>query len=90
VQVTNLSASTGDNDGELDIQWDPVRGAKSYEIQVSPDPITSSSWVGKPSVTKSKAALVGLTSGQRMNVRVRAVGSGGLGAWSDPAIKTVP
>ena len=89
-QVSNLSLTAGDNDGELDAQWDPVANAKTYEIQTSPDPITSTSWVSKPTVTKSKAVLLGLPSGTRVNVRVRAIGSGGTGAWSDPAIKTVP
>ena len=89
-QVSNLSLTVGDNDGELDAQWDSVPNAKTYEIQTSPDPITSGSWVNKPTVTKSKAVLPGLPSGTRVNVRVRAVGSGGIGAWSDPSIKTVP
>ena len=88
--VSNLSLTAGDSDGELDAQWDPVSGAKTYEIQTSPDPITSTSWVSKPTVTKSKAVLTGLTSGTRANVRVRAVGSGGIGAWSDASSKTVP
>ena len=89
-QVSNLSLTAGDNDGELDAQWDPVPNAKTYEIQTSPDPITGSSWTSKPTVTKSKAVMLGLPSGTRVNVRVRAISSGGTGAWSDPAIKTVP
>lgn len=89
-QVMNLSLSAGDNDGELDGQWDPVPNVKTYDVQTSPEPITSTSWVSKPSVTKSKVVLTGLPSGTRVNVRVRAVGSGGTGAWSDPSIKTVP
>lgn len=89
-QVDNLGVTAGDADGELDPNWDAVPGARSYEIQVSPDPITSTSWVAKGSVTKSKAVLSGLTSGQKMWVRVRAVGSAGPGPWSDPATKVVP
>ena len=90
VQVANLAITAGDSDGELDLQWDPVQGAKSYEVQLSPDPMTATSWVGKPSVTKSQSAVTGLTSGARMWARVRAVGSAGPGAWSDPATKIVP
>ncbi len=83
-----LAITSGDNAGELDPNWDPVAGERSYEIQTSPDPITSTSWVAKGSVTKSKAVLSGLTSGQKMWVRVRAIGT--AGPWSDPATKTVP
>ncbi len=89
-QAMNLSLTAGDNEGELDAQWDPVANVKSYDIQTSPEPITGTSWTSKPSVTKSKAVLMGLPSGTRVNVRVRAVGSGGTGAWSDPSVKTVP
>jgi hypothetical protein len=89
-QVGDLSLTAGDNDGELDAQWDPANGAKTYEIQTSPDPVTSTSWTGAPTVTKSKAGLLGLPSGTRVWVRVRAVGAGGIGAWSAPTSKIVP
>ncbi len=88
--VANLSITAGDNAGELDLQWDPANGAKTYEVQLSPDPVTGTSWVAQPSVTKSKAIILGLTSGARMWARVRAVGPGGIGAWSDVATKIVP
>ena len=88
--VANLSITAGDNAGELDLQWDPVAGASSYHVQISPDPVTPTSWVPQPDVTKSKAIILGLTSGAKMWARVQAVGSGGIGAWSDPATKIVP
>ena len=88
--VANLSITAGDNAGELDLQWDPTNGAKTYDVQTSPDPITTTSWVAHPSVSKSKAAILGLTSGAKMWARVRGVGAGGTGAWSDVATKIVP
>jgi hypothetical protein len=90
-QVTNLALTTGDNAGEVDAQWDAVTGGKiTYEIQTSPDPVTPTSWGSQIRSTKSKAAITGLTSGARVWIRVRATGSGGEGAWSDPATKIVP
>jgi len=89
-QVMNLNLTAGDNAGELDLQWDFIPGAKTYEIQTSPDPVTATSWTSQPSVTKSKAAVFALTSGARMWVRVRAVNAAGQGAWSDVATKIVP
>ena len=88
--VANLSITAGDNAGELDLQWDPANGAKTYEIQTSPDPVTATSWVSQPSVTKSKTVVLGLTSGARMWARVRAVNAAGQGAYSDMATKIVP
>jgi outer membrane protein assembly factor BamB len=88
--VANLAITSGDSAGELDLQWDPIPGAKTYEIQTSPDPMTSTSWTSQPSVTKSKTVILGLTSGARVWARVRAVNAAGQGAWSDPATKIVP
>lgn len=89
-QVLNLAVSEGDNDGELDAQWDRVYGAKHYEVQTSVDPITAGSWVLKMSASKTRCTISGLTSGQRMWVRIRAIGAAGPGPWSDPSVKIVP
>jgi hypothetical protein len=89
-QVMNLFIISGVHAGELDLEWDPASGAKTYGVELSPEPITSTSWTAYPSVTKSKAAILGLTSGSKMWARVHAVGPGGTGAWSDPATKIVP
>ena len=88
--VMNLFLTAGDNAGTLDLQWDPLPEARTYEIELSPDPVTGTSWSSRPSVTKSKALVTGLTSGSRQWARVRAVNAAGQGAWSDPATKIVP
>lgn len=89
-QVLNLVLTEGDNDGTLDAAWDRDPSAKSYEIQTSPDPVAGGSWTFKQIATKSFATITGLTSGARVWVRVRSVGSDENGPWSDPAVKTVP
>jgi hypothetical protein len=68
---------------------DPV--AKSYEVELSVDPVSPTSWQKKMTVTKSSGTIMGLTSSARMWVRVRAIGAHPQpGPWSDPAAKTVP
>ena len=70
---------------------DPVRGAGSYEIQASVDPVTSTSWAYKDISNTITTMLTNFTSGTKMWIRVRAVGAGNeRGPWSDPAAKTVP
>lgn len=89
-QVLNLVLTAGDFPGTLDVAFDAGAGAKSYEVQTSPDPMSESSWAFKQSLTKSSGTLAGLTSGAKVWARVRAVGAAGVGPWSDPATKVVP
>jgi hypothetical protein len=89
-QAANLSLTAGDNEGSLDVHWDPLNNGKSYEVQASADPFTPTSFATHDTVTKSSTTLTSLTSGSRMWVRVRAINSAGKGAWSDPAVKVVP
>ncbi len=88
-QVMDLVLTAGDFEGTLDAMWHPVRGAKSFEIQISPDP--PGTWTQKMASGKSSATIQGLTSGAKTWVRVRAVGADNQpGPWSDPAVKVVP
>ncbi len=89
-QVQNLSLTAGDNAGVLDAQWDSMGCVKSFEVQISPEPMTGTSFVTADTVTKSSTTLGGLTSGSRVWARVRAINSAGKGAWSDVATKIVP
>jgi len=89
-QVGNLSVFPSDSAGGLDLQWDPMPGTKSYEIQTSVDPITPTSWIGQPPVTKSRTSLTGFASGSKIWSRVRAVNPAGIGAWSSEIAKFVP
>lgn len=86
----NLSGSQSDHEGEIDLHWDTVKGAKSYEIQRSADPPTPTSWEHAAVSVKSSATISGLTSGTRYWFRVAAVTSGGQSGWSDPATKIAP
>ena len=63
-QVANLSVTAGDNDGSLDAHWDPLGNAKSYEVQTSADPFTSTSFVTRDTVTKSSTTIDGLDERQ--------------------------
>ena len=88
--VTGLESAAGDDSGEVDLSWTPVPGARSYEVQGSPDPITAGSWGHAGISTKSSLTLTGQPTGARCWWRVRAIGANGPGAWSDPATKIVP
>jgi hypothetical protein len=85
--VSNLSAAGGDMDGEVDLNWQPLKGAKSYTVVKSTtgNVGNAADWTPAATGTKSKATVGSLTSGTRYWFRVAAIGSAGQGPWSDPA-----
>jgi|ERR1041384_7213491 hypothetical protein len=87
-QPQGLTATAGDHDGEIDLSWDTVTGAKSYVIERSPDPPTTWAHVGVS--TRSNFTAQNLISGTRYWFRVAAVNSNGQSGWSDPAMKIAP
>lgn len=89
-QVEGLDSTTGDAEGRVNLRWSPVKGAKTYEVQTCPDPITAAGWKAAGLSTKASLVIEGLPSGSRCWFRVRAIGSAGPGPWSDPCVKTVP
>jgi hypothetical protein len=81
----NLRATGGDLEGTADLQWDPVRGAKSYIGECAS--AATGPWTQVYVGSKSSTTADGLTSGTTYWFRVRAVGAAGPGPWSDPATK---
>lgn len=86
----SLTATAGDHDGEIDLSWDTVRGARSYVIERSPDPPSESTWTHSGISTRSRATVEGLNSGTRYWFRVAAVTTSGQSAWSNPVVKIAP
>lgn len=88
-KVEGLNATQGDGEGEIELQWTPIRiGRRSYEIEMAPE--SSGPWVFVKSDTRSSTKVTGLTSGKRYWFRVRALGSAGTGLPSDPVTRTAP
>jgi hypothetical protein len=89
-QVMALVVKAGANAGELKASWKKLRGARSYEVQVSVDPYTALTWRGVAPSAKCRTVIADLTSGAKMWVRVRGIGKGSPGVWSDVATMIVP
>ncbi len=88
--VQNLCVNPGDNAGSLNYHWMPLAGARTIQLETSPDPMTPTGWTRQKSVTKSKSTVPGLLSGSRVWGRARGVNSAGEGAWSDPVSIIAP
>jgi hypothetical protein len=89
-QVANLRVETNGYTGRLKLRWQPVRGAKAYQVQLCPDPMTDTSFVTARVSTRSRLTLDGLTSATKQWVRVRGVIGDITGEWSEPVGKIVP
>jgi hypothetical protein len=85
-----LTATAGDHDGEIELSWDAVRGARSYVVERRPDTPADSPWAHAAVSTRSSATIEGLNSGTRYWFRVAAVNAVGQSAWSNPAVKIAP
>jgi hypothetical protein len=87
---TDLSATTGDKEGAIDLAWNRIAGAKSYVVEMTTDAAAATGWKSAGVCTKSSNTVTGLTSGQKYWFRVAAVGASGQGPWSDPAVRVAP
>lgn len=88
-RVEGLGAAQGEIDGEVDLQWNPVRrGLKTYEIELAPELVGP--WSLCKTDSRSSTTVSGLVSGKRYWFRVRAVGAEGPGKPSEPVTRTAP
>ena len=84
-----LYAATGDLNGEIDLNWRPVKGARTYIIQSSSKIIKHPRWKHVDVVTKSSHTITNLKHGKMYWFRVAAVCSSGQGLWSPAVNKRV-
>lgn len=85
-QVEELTASSGDQPGEIDLAWDAVPGASGYEVEASTDPL-GEVWEQSGATAQSKITIEQLDSHTRYRFRVRAIGERGAGDWSETVMK---
>src|SRR5678815_4258865 len=87
-QVIELSASSGEKSGEIDLGWDPVRGAAGYEVECTDIDEADGPWVQCAVASESRVTVKDLQANRRYWFRVRAIGEKGEGGgWSDAVTK---
>jgi len=88
-----VTATMGDNPGEIDVSCHAVAKAKSYiyEIREHSDTAAPGPWGGTKVGTRSSVTFSGLVSGRKYSFRIRALGPNELESpWSDEAICMAP
>lgn len=81
-QVVNVQIKPGKVSGSLNISWDVVSNAYSYEIRYTSNPKTDAPVYISITSTKSKVILENLIPGQTYIVQVAGVGSDPKRVWS--------
>lgn len=82
-------AATGSLKGEILLQWDAVREARKYIIQVSKKNNSSYVWKQFDIVKDPLYCISGLKPGREYSFRVAAVYAEGLSCWSSIVTKKV-
>ena len=80
---TDVQVLPSEHSGSAEVSWSPLRGAKAYIIERTPES-ASPNWGVIGTSTRSKASLNSMVSGTKYWFRVAAVGAAGQSAWSDP------
>lgn len=82
---SGLRVVHGPLSGSLEVRIDRLPGAGSYEVQTTQgDPMLEANWKhALTSTTSTHIGLENLNPGQTYWVRVRGVGSGGNGVWTE-------
>ena len=85
-----LTATTGNQEGEVELSWDAVRGARSYVVERTTNPQEASSWTQAGVSPRSSLIVEGLDSGTRYYFRVASITLNGQSPWSNQAVKVAP
>lgn len=85
-----IAAAKGDMDGEINIKWEPVKGAASYVVQQCNDSNVNSKWENVDIIGKSSCTISKLKSGKKYRFRVAAVNKNGQSRWSKTVKKSAP
>ena len=76
--------------GKLFARWGPVKGAKSYEVEICADPPVEENFHSLTPSTSGTYVIEDLASATRQWLRVRGVSKKSVGPWSQLANKVVP
>ena len=85
-KVEDLSAKTGNLEGDVFLNWKRVKGSRVYYVQFTTDPLEPEQFAELGYSSKSRFTAKGLKSGQLYWFRISAIGPVDRGEWSDPAI----
>jgi hypothetical protein len=69
-------AAVADGENDIDLTWDDVSNESSYLIEYSPNGSTGWTTLSSPAANATSASQSGLTAGQTVYYRIKAIGDG--------------
>lgn len=84
VKVQGVKAKRGALKGTIDVSWKPVKGSRTYLVEMTTD-VNTDTWTKAGEPTKTKLTVAALTPGTNYWFRISAIGTLGAGPESDPA-----
>ena len=85
-ETFEINAAKGENDGEVYLQWDSIKGAERYVVQKAGH-APKRVWKHVDIVTESRCVIEGLKKGKEYLFRVAAVSRNGQNIWSSQISK---
>lgn len=85
-----LTAEMGYQEGQVELAWKSVRGARSYVVEHCLDGQADAGWTHAGVTPRPAMYVEGLTSGTRYRFRVAAVSLNGQSPWSNHIVRTAP
>ncbi len=83
-----LHAAPGQNTGEIELLWKPLKDASAYIVQVNLPGRPDHVWKHADIVSRTRYTAAGLKSGKKYSFRIAAVTATGQEGWSTPATET--
>lgn len=68
----SLSVTADDNNGEIDLIWEPVYKAKTYAVQISKS-AEPGCWIQEDIISKSSYTFSNLESGRKYCFRIATI-----------------
>jgi len=79
-----LHAAPGQNPGEIELLWQPLKDTSSYIVQVNMFIRSENTWKHTDIVSRTRYTATGLKSGKKYSFRVAPVTTSGRQEWSLP------
>lgn len=82
MKIEKFYATHGDNEGEIDLQWEPSKNSKYYVLEMCIKHNGNNKWKTVDMVSKSSYRVTGLKKSVIYMFRVAGVNTKGQGSWS--------